>query len=289
MMALPHVLAVLLVLPAVPSVAAAAAPSGPAEIFAADVTARARLGWRLRGLEIRGDQDGAALALTMASPSDHDGRALQFVLRYSDDLRSVRDYRVASVPVPAEQRVYPVERDLMALFDHDAPRQIYEECGSYYLETRQGGIAIDATAYYVVTDRVSGYGADRALAQSLTAGLEEGLALTSVSETSDGTGHLLDLELVGATRRVLHVGTDQHDRVVLLEVRESPEGAAWQSFRGGRALLETARRGRAVRTLALDPEPDSQGRLIGAMLGGYRLEVSLDDFELGEGADGCGC
>jgi hypothetical protein len=289
MMPLPHLLTVLLALPVAPSTAAAVAPSGPAEIFAADITARARLGWRLRGLEVREHDQGAALALTMASPSDHDGRALQFVLHYTQDRRSVRGYRVESVPVPAEQRVYPVERDLIALFEHDAPQEIYEECGSYYLETRHGGIGIDAAAYYVVTDRVSGYGADQALAQSLTAALEEDLALTSVSETGDGAGHLLDLELVGATRRVLHVGTDQHDRVILLEVRESPDGTAWQRFRGGRALLETARRGRAVRTLALDPEPDSQGRLIGAMLGGYRLEVSLDDFELGEGADGCGC
>lgn len=277
--------------PVVAQPAAPTLPSGPAEMFAADLTARGRLGWRVRHLEVRDGREGLALAVTMASPPGQGARALEYVLRFGGDHRTVRDYRVDPVPVPDQARVYPAERELLALLEHAAPRELYEECGSYYLETGHGGVGVDASSYYLVSDRVSGFGADQALATALATALEDGLALTGVSEVGAGDegGHRIDVELVGSTRRVLHVGTDQHDRVILLEVRESPDGIAWQTFRGARSLLETVRRGRAVRTLALDPEPDGPGRLLGAMLGGYRLEVALDDFELGDHEDGCGC
>jgi hypothetical protein len=286
---LPIALMTTLVLMPQPVLAAPLQPAGPgaqpAASFAADIGLRARLGWRLRNLEVRDPSTGFELAVIMAN----EDRALEFVLAYREDGQTARGYRVHTVPVPRQQRVYPGEREFLELLEQDAPGQLYEECGSYYLEGRQGGVGIDSTSYYVVQDRVSGYGADQALARVLAHSLEDGMALTSVGDTAVSGGHELSLELVGANRRVLHVGTDANHRVILLEVRESPGGTAWQTFRGGRALLATARLGQSVRTLELEPEADGPGRLIGSMLGGHRLEVSLGDFEIAEGEEGCGC
>ncbi len=227
--------------------------------------------------------DTLTLAVTLADESE----ARRQTLTYSADGYVPLGYHTETVARPTETRVYPVERELVALIERGGPGMIQAECDSYYLENDAGTAVLDPDAYYVVSERVSGPGAASATSAAILDGLAAGMELVAVREVRDGGDRAIELELAGDDSRVVHVGTDARGRVQEVEVRRSPVAHTWQRYRDTAGLVNALRQGRGVYSLTLDPAMNGSGVLYGVMRG-VRFQISLDDFFSDEYED-CGC
>jgi len=267
-----------------PTTPPAAAPeAGPAARFAADLVHRTQHGWHIRGLDIQEAGDTLTLAVTLADESE----ARLQALTYSADGYVPLGYHTEAIARPAETRVYPVERELVALIARGGPGMIQAECDSYYLENDAGTAILDPDAYYVVRERVSGPGAASAASTAILDGLAAGMELVAVHAVRDGGDQAIELELAGDDTRVVHVGTDARGRVQEVEVRRSPVTHPWQRYRGTRQLMKALRQGRGIYSLTLDPAMNGSGVLYGVMRG-VRFQIALDDFFSDENEE-CGC
>ncbi len=260
-----------------------AAEAGPAERFAADLVQQTQHGWHLRGLAIDESPDTLTLSLTLADETE----ARRHVLTYSADGYVPLDYHTEPSARVAEPRIYPVERELVALISRGGAGMIQSECGSYYLENDAGTAVLDPDGYYVVSERVSGPGAASASSTAILDALAAGMRLVAVREVRDGGERAIELELADDATRVVHVGTDARGRVQEVEVRRSPGAHLWQRYRGTRQLTKVLRRGRGIYSLTLDPAMNGSGVLYGVMRG-VRFQIALDDF-FSEEYEECGC
>jgi hypothetical protein len=262
----------------------AAVRAGPADRFAADVTARASAGHRLRGLEVDREDDSLVLSLVLAG----DGDAARFALRYTADGRHVVGYQSEAVAAPVAARVYAVEDRLLASLEEAAPGPLYDDGPVFGLEQPGGVIYLDPDGYYVVERRFAGAGADAALVEIMRDALDADGDLIEMTSSDGVAGRVVDLTFDGDERRIVHVGTDSRGHVTVVEERRSPpSGYVYQRYRFPQLLRSLLRAGGAMHSLRLEARPDGDARLVGALRGGARLIIDQADFESEEMEPGC--
>ena len=277
----PVVTALLALIPVPTAAVAAVTTPGPAQQFAAAIADRASLGWRLRYIDVGYREDTVRVSTLMAGTDS----ARWFNLVFESDGSSARAFSSFAASVPAEQRVYRGEHDIVAAMSAAAPIAIHDECGMLFVDNGKGGVSIDEFDYYVVTDRIEGDRAPAGLSDALAAALESGYELIAVEQIDRGPGGAVsgvNIVLDGDERMAFAVGLDAQGRVVAVETQVSPSTYTWQSYARPDALAKALRGATIVERISMNPStsiPDEATLVLG---GGRRDLIEIGDFVPGD-------
>jgi hypothetical protein len=273
------------------AVALAVAGKAPAEpptpsSFAKQVTARARSGWRVAELEVsqHADRGAVSLAVVMAKGVDAERHRITFA-DWGDEVVSVAREAVAA---PVETRVYPGAVDLIEALGGGPPARVYDECGSVILEAGGRSVLIDEQEYYVVTAQARGRDAQQLLAQAMARSLRAGRALAMVDLPDEPGARFADFIFVDSDQETVHAELDARGQVIAVEVRHSPSGVAWQTYRGGKKLARALEH-RSVEGLSIRGDEDGAPRIDLRFTSGQRFVLDMEDVTLAPLASECPC
>ena len=124
------------------------------------------------------------------------------------------------------------------------------------LEAGGRSVLIDEQEYYVVTAQARGRDAQQLLAQAMARSLRAGRALAMVDLPDEpGAAPFADFIFVDSDQETVHAELGPRGEVLAVEVRHSPSGAAWQTYRGGRKLARALEH-RSVEGLSIQGDED---------------------------------
>jgi hypothetical protein len=309
----------LLLLAAIPAAHAGARPASsdlsPDRVFAADLIARHRAGWRLADVAVdyAMDEDEGSVAMSILLVRGE--QAERFRLRFGEYGEVPVGYERAPEAVPSERRVYASEPDLFALLAGGGSLRLYDECGVPFLSGSRASVALYDGAWYVVTASESGRAAQEKLASLLASSLGAGMDLTRVEAIDDEVvaggpepappvggaararsrpsideegGRVIELALVGDETLTVRVTVDEGGEVVSFEARRSPGASAWSRIRGAGKLARALRATTAVRAMVIRGDDP---KLILGLESNQRVLIRLEDVEQLDSTEeeGCGC
>jgi hypothetical protein len=268
------------------AVAGPAAP--PADVFAERITERAREGWRIAELQVVEDPDRAEVTLAVGMARQDDGMAERHVLVFGDGGSEVLSMRREPAGLPVERRVYPGAADLVRALAAGAPRRLYFECGDVILEAGGQSVLVEERGYYVVTGAARGAEAHRLFAEAITRSLAAGRSLATIDLPDEEGERFADLVFVDSDQEIVHAELDAVGQVVAVEVRHSPSGVAWETYRGGRKLARAVR-GAEIEGVATSLADDGSLRVRLKMRGGKAFVIDLTDVQVAAVSGECPC
>ncbi len=246
----------------------------PGTHFAREAAALHAAGYALRRLDVAEDGERLEVALVVVKA----GRAERLALSFEGE-RPAR-YRREATALPSEERVYPAASELFTALGRGPVMRLEFLCASFALVTPRGDAAVDPYDYYVVGETALGPAASMLMARELGR-LSSGAVLVDVRRADDDPA-VTEVDLYDGGWISLRARTTREGRIASVEVRRSPSGMVWRTYKRGDALGAHAARTGRVTAIHLG---DAGATLV--LSDGTHLTVADGDYE--ELDEGCGC